>query len=55
MAFSSLAEPNETVLNNRITCYGDPNTVDNLAEVARQFEQSLWTDTGTIMDPRKDQ
>ena len=36
MAFNSLAEPNKAVLNNRITCYGDPNTVDLL--------ESNWTD-----------
>ena len=41
MAFSSLAEPNETVLNHGITCYKDPNIVDKLAEVTRQFEPNL--------------
>ena len=55
MMFSSLAEPNETVFDNGITCYGDPNTVDKLAEVAKQFEPSLWTDTGTTVDLSKDQ
>ena len=41
MAFSSLAKQNETVLDNRITCYKDPNTVDKRAEVVKQFELSL--------------
>ena len=55
MAFSSLAEQNETVLNNKIICYRDPNTMDKLAEVARQFKPSLWTDTRTTVDLSKDQ
>ena len=55
MAFSSLAELNETILDNRITCYRDPDIVDKLAKVARQFEPSLWTDTGTTVELPKDQ
>ena len=50
MTFSSLAEPNETVFDNKITYYRDSDTVDKLVEVARQFELSLWTDTRTIVD-----
>ena len=41
MTFSSLAEPNETVFDNKITYYRDLDTVDKLVEVARQFELSL--------------
>ena len=55
MAFNSIAEnsPTEskkTVFNNEVTCYRDPNTVSKLAEVARQFEPSLWTNTGITVD-----
>ena len=50
MTFSSLAKPNKTVLDNEITCYGDPGTVNKLAKVARQFKASLWTDTRTSVD-----
>ena len=55
MAFSSLAGPNKTVLDNGITCYKDPNTMDKLAEVAKQVEPSLWTGTGTTVDLPEDQ
>ena len=55
MAFSTLAEPNKTVLDNGITCYEDSNTVDKLAVVAKQFKPSLWTDTVTTVDLPKDQ
>ena len=60
MAFNSIAgntstESDKTVLDNRITCYGDPNIVDKLVQVAKQFEPSLWTDTGTTMDLPEDQ
>ena len=60
MAFNSIAEnilteSNKTVLDNEITCYGDPNTMNKLAQVAKQFEPSLWTDTATTMDLPKNQ
>ena len=60
MAFNSIAEntlieSDKTVLDNRITCYGDPGTVNKLAEVARQFKPSLWTDTGMTVDLPKNQ
>ena len=50
MAFNSLAESNKTVHDNRTTCYSDPNTVSKLAEVAKQFKPSLWTNIKTTMD-----
>ena len=60
MAFNSIAEnilteSDKTILDNRITCYKDPNTVDKLAQVANQFEPSLWTDTRTTMVFPEDQ
>ena len=55
MAFSSLAKPSKTVFDIGITCYRDPNTVDKLAEVARQFKAGLYTDTGMTVDFSKDQ
>ena len=60
MAFNSIAgntltESDKTVLDNRITCYGNPNTVNKLAEVARQSKPSLWTDTRTTVDLPEDQ
>ena len=50
MAFSSLTESNKTVFNNGTTYYGDSDTMGKLAEVAKQFKPSLWTNTGTIVD-----
>ena len=41
IAENSLAESNETVFGNGITCYKDLNTVGKLVEVARQFKPSL--------------
>ena len=60
MAFNSiaehrLAESNKTVLDNGITCYRDSDIVGKLAEVAKQIESSLWTDTETTMNPPEDQ
>ena len=40
MAFNGLAKSNETVFDNRTTCYGDPNAVDLL--------KSKWTDIPPI-------
>ena len=42
MAFNSIAEntltkSDETVFDNKITCYKNPDTVNKLAEVAKQF------------------
>ena len=52
---NSLAELNKTVLGNGITCYEDPDTIGKLAEVARQFEPSQWTNTRTARDLPEDQ
>ena len=60
MAFNSIAkntstESDETILDNGITCYRDPDIVNKLEEVIRQFKPSLWTDTKTTMDLSEDQ
>ena len=45
MAFNSLAESNKTVLDNRTTCYRDPDTVELL--------KSKWTDIPQIANRKK--
>ena len=60
MAFNSIAEntlteSDKVVFDNRFTCYRDPNIVNKLAEVTRQFQPSLGTDTGTTVDLPEDQ
>ena len=41
MAFNILAKSIKTVLDNGITCYGNPGTMGKLAKVAKQFKPSL--------------
>ena len=60
MTFNSIAEntltkSNKTVLDNRITCYRDSDTVNKLAKATRQFEPSLKTNTGMTVDLPEDQ
>ena len=50
MVFNSSAESNKIVFDNKITCYKDPNIVGKLAEIAKQFKPSLWTNTRKTVD-----